>query len=61
MTLWSEKQHYIILNNGILKSNPSVFPWSEGYIYQYTPLVVYGLIINKKNEVNIILMIGKML
>ena len=29
--------HYIILNNGILKSNSSVFPWSEGYISQYTP------------------------
>ena len=24
-------QHYIILNNGILKSNSSI-PWSEGYI-----------------------------
>ena len=29
--------HYIILNNGILKSNSSVFPRSEGYITQYTP------------------------
>ena len=28
--------HYIILNNGILKSNSLVFPWSEGYISQYT-------------------------
>ena len=29
--------HYIIHNNGILKSNSSVFPQSEGYILQYTP------------------------
>ena len=29
--------HYIILNNGILKSNSSVFPRSDGYISQYTP------------------------
>ena len=29
--------HYIILNNGILKSNSSKFPRSEGYITQYTP------------------------
>ena len=29
--------HYIILNNGILKSNTSIFPHSEGYITQYTP------------------------
>ena len=29
--------HYIILNNGILKSNSSIFPRSEGYITQYTP------------------------
>ena len=29
--------HYIILNNEILKSNSSVFLWSEGYISQYTP------------------------
>ena len=28
--------HYIILNNGILKSNSSIFSWSEGYITQYT-------------------------
>ena len=26
--------HYIILNNGILKSNSSIFPRSEGYITQ---------------------------
>ena len=30
-------RHYIILNNGILRSNTSVFPQSEGYISQYTP------------------------
>ena len=29
--------HYIILNNGILKSNSTIFPQSEGYITQYTP------------------------
>ena len=29
--------HYIILDNGILKSNSSVFPRSEGFISQYTP------------------------
>ena len=29
--------HYIILNNGILKSNALVFPQSEGFISQYTP------------------------
>ena len=27
-----EKSHYVILNNGILKSNSSIFPWSKGYI-----------------------------
>ena len=31
------KHHYIILNNGILKSNSSILPWSEWYITQYTP------------------------
>ena len=29
--------HYIILNNGILKSNSSIFPRSKRYITQYTP------------------------
>ena len=29
--------HYIILNNGILKSNSLIFPPSGGYITQYTP------------------------
>ena len=29
--------HYIILNNGILKSNSSIFLRTEGYITQYTP------------------------
>ena len=28
--------HYIILDNGILKSNSTIFPRSEGYITQYT-------------------------
>ena len=27
---------YIIFYNGILKSNSSVFPWSEWYISKYT-------------------------
>ena len=53
--------HYIILNNGILKSNSSLFPRSEGYISQYTPWGVYGLILHEINEVNIILMIVKMI
>ena len=51
--------HYIILNNGILKSNSSIFPRSEWYITQYTPFGVYGLIVNDNNEVNISLMIVK--
>ena len=29
--------HYIILNNGILKSNSTIFPRSKGFITQYTP------------------------
>ena len=29
--------HYIILSNGILTSNSSIFPRSKGYITQYTP------------------------
>ena len=29
--------YYIILNNGILKSNSTIFPRSKGYITQYTP------------------------
>ena len=53
--------HYIIHNNGILKSNTTIFPWSEGYITQYTPLRVYQLIVNKNNAVNIRLMIVKMI
>ena len=53
--------HYIILNNGILKSNSSVFPRSKGYISQYTPEGVYWLIVHEINEVNIILLIVKMI
>ena len=53
--------HYIILNNGILKSNSSIFPRSQGYITQYTPQGVYRLIVNKNNEVNIFLMIVKII
>ena len=48
-----QQNHYIILHNRILKSNSSVFPRSEGYISQYTPYGVYGLIVNENNEVNI--------
>ena len=51
--------HYIILNNGTLKSNSSIFPRSEGYITQYTPSGVFGLIDNENNEVNISLIIVK--
>ena len=59
---YNSKVHYIILNNGILKSNSSVFPWSEGYILHSTLLKgVYGLIVNENNEVNISLMIVKMI
>ena len=50
--------NYIILNNGILKSNYSIFPWSKGYITQYAPQGVYGVNINENNEVNISLMTG---
>ena len=53
--------HYIIHNNGILKSNSSIFPWSEGYITQYTPKGVYKLLVNENNEVNISLVIVKMI
>ena len=53
--------HYIILYIGILKSNYLIFPWSEGYITQYTPKGVYGLIVNEKNEVNVSLMVVKMI
>ena len=49
--------HYIILNNGILKSNSSIFLLSEGYITQYILQGVHGLIVNENNEVNISLMI----
>ena len=31
-----DKSHYIILNNGILKSKSSIFPQSNEYITQYT-------------------------
>ena len=53
--------HYIILNNGRLKSNSSIIPRSEGYTTQYTPKEVYGLIVNENNEVNICLLIVKMI
>ena len=33
---WQYIIHYIILNNGILKSNSSVFSRSKGYISHYT-------------------------
>ena len=53
--------HYIILNNGILKSNSTIFPWSKGFITQYTPWGLYGLIVDENNEVNISLMIVKII
>ena len=53
--------HYIILNNGILKSDSSIFPRSEEYITQYTPQEVYGLIVNENYEINVSLMIVKMI
>ena len=54
-------RQYIIINNGILKSNCTIFPRSEGYITQYTPSGVYGIIVNENNEVNISLMTVKMI
>ena len=54
-------KQYIILNNGILKLNSSVLPSSKGYISQYTPYGVYGLIVNEINEVIVSLMIVKMI
>ena len=53
--------HYIILNNGILKSNSLIFPRSEGYITQYTPKGLYRLIVNTNNVVNVCLLIVKMI
>ena len=50
---------YIIPNNGILRSNSLIFPPSEEYISQSTPWGVYGLIVNKNNEVKISLMVIK--
>ena len=44
-------EHYIILNNGILISNSSVFPWSEGYILQYTPKEIDGQIVELLNDI----------
>ena len=55
----TNKGHHIILNNEILKSNSIIFPRSEGYITQYTPLGVYRLIVNENNEVNISIMMVK--
>ena len=40
-------------------SNSTIFPW--GYITQYTPKGVYELIVNENDEVNINLMIVKMI
>ena len=57
----SNPSHYIILNNAILKLNSSTFRRSEGYITQYTLYGVYGLIVNENNEVNIFLIIVKMI
>ena len=38
-----------------------MFPQSESYITQYTLKGVYRLIVNENNEVNITLMIVKMI
>ena len=61
LTHMSHQFHYIILNSGILKSNSTTFPWSEGHITQYTPQGVYGLIVTENNEVHISLVIVKMI
>ena len=53
--------HYIILKNGVLRSNSLIFPWSEGYITQYTTQEVYGQIVNENNKVSISLMIVKII
>ena len=41
---------YISLKYGISKFNSTVLPSSKGYISQYTPLGVYGLIVDKNKE-----------
>ena len=57
----SKGVHGIISFLTILKSNDSIFSWREGYITQYNPQVVYGLIVNENYEVNISLMIVRMI
>ena len=41
---------YIILKYGVYKLKSTVLPSSGGYILQYTPYGVYGLIVNEINE-----------
>ena len=48
---------YIVLNIGMLNLNASVLPLSKGYISQYTPYGICGLIFNEVNELIISLMI----
>ena len=48
---------YIVLNIGMLNLNSSVLPLSKGYISQYTPYGICGLIFYEVNELIISLMI----
>ena len=52
-------RQYIILKDGILRFYSFNITSQRGYISQYTPLGVYGLIVHEINQVNIILMIVK--
>ena len=49
---------YMILNNGILKLNPTILPPSKGYISLYTPYGENGIIFNEINEgfINILIL-----
>ena len=48
---------YIIIKVGILRFSLPIQAASKGYISQYTPQGVYGLIVNENNEVNVSLLI----
>ena len=52
---------YSIKQYGILKLNSSVLPSIEGYISQYTPQGVYGLIVNEINKRILTIMIVKII
>ena len=49
---------FIILVYGILKFNYTILPSSKGYIWQFTPKGVYGLIVKEIYEriINIIIL-----